>query len=755
MKGFFQRLVNGGAQTAGEAVLPQLTLAAFGKHPGWDDHIPGIGVETETLAHVKQSLYVSGIGGQIDSGAWEKLEAGKRVEGFNHVFLWLRPGRILLGQFWSSVDRKGRTKYPMVLCVESQGVSPRFLLTQVRPELDQLRDTCRAKSIAEQVTAECASAQERLRAMLSGQGSASSQAVVPVEVRRKFIEHRALGPDRLGLLRVQHELASAFDTVFSEGSSAKAIADLNARHLRVPLAGDSRAGQLVVWAEFLQAAVPAGVPILLLSREGVDWLDVVVGEPAKGDFFCLQASPAALPLATEIPYEMPPEAKPRLVELEARFLNPAAVSATTTPTLANGAAASAGAGKPWLAIVAVVVVLLVVAGWMITRGGGKPATPKQIAAAPAAEKTQPVSAVPSEAEARRLADEKTKADAEARRLADEKAQAEAKFSAEEKAKAVADARRLGQEKRAAEEKAKAEAEAKRLAEQKAKSEAQRVADEKAGADAAANRIAEEKRSADEKAAAEAKRLADDKLERERNFKAAMELARTALGAKDFAKAIEEVTRAIAILPDDASGAKFKADARKQLDVIRAAQVQQNVERLLASGRAALDAKNYSDAAAKADEALKLRPGDAEAAALKNSAAVPADLEAAQSFFDKQAYDQAAGLCARHTGVAEFDALAKKIVEAQKQTTEQQVQSQLAQLDVKFEILRVQFGMLKSSAAASAEARAATRLRPPIDAQFFLRETDDLEAKYRAGGWLVQNDREKNLKKLKQEILYTQ
>ena len=41
-------------------------MGAFGKHPGWDDHILGIGVETETLAQVKQALYVGGIGGQID-----------------------------------------------------------------------------------------------------------------------------------------------------------------------------------------------------------------------------------------------------------------------------------------------------------------------------------------------------------------------------------------------------------------------------------------------------------------------------------------------------------------------------------------------------------------------------------------------------------------------------------------------------------------------------------------------------------------
>src|ERR1019366_6699729 len=107
-----------------------LLLAAFGKHPGWDDHIPGIGIETDTLAEVKQSLYVGGIGGQLDSGAWKKLEADKRQEGFDHVFLWLQPGHALVGRLWSSSDGKGRKEYPMVLCVDGGPTPLESVLTR-------------------------------------------------------------------------------------------------------------------------------------------------------------------------------------------------------------------------------------------------------------------------------------------------------------------------------------------------------------------------------------------------------------------------------------------------------------------------------------------------------------------------------------------------------------------------------------------------------------------------------------------------
>src|SRR5580698_8055035 len=102
MTEWYKRLSSAGRPSGGSASTSRLSLAAFGKHPGWEDHIPGIGMDTEALASLKQSLYFDGIRGQIDSGAWEKMEQLKRLEGFDHQFLWMRPGHTLLGLMWSS-----------------------------------------------------------------------------------------------------------------------------------------------------------------------------------------------------------------------------------------------------------------------------------------------------------------------------------------------------------------------------------------------------------------------------------------------------------------------------------------------------------------------------------------------------------------------------------------------------------------------------------------------------------------------------
>src|SRR5689334_10706102 len=138
MSQFFKRfLIEEGTRLNAEAGQ-YLALGAFGKHPGWDDHIEDLGLETETLTLAKRILYIQGVGGQIDTGAWEKLEPSQRLEGFNHVFVWQRSGQFLLGRLWSSSDGKGRTRYPMVVCAHCVGASLKWGLEYVLPRLQDL-----------------------------------------------------------------------------------------------------------------------------------------------------------------------------------------------------------------------------------------------------------------------------------------------------------------------------------------------------------------------------------------------------------------------------------------------------------------------------------------------------------------------------------------------------------------------------------------------------------------------------------------
>ncbi|MFO1498159.1 MAG: immunoglobulin domain-containing protein [Verrucomicrobiota bacterium] len=378
MKGLFQRLTKASGPMQAGKPEARLTLAAFGKHPGWDDHMPGIGLETDALVLAKQVFYVHGIGGQVDSGAWEKIEPSKRLDGYDHTFLWLLPGHAILGRLWSSTDGKGRSKYPMVVCLDAEGFRPARIIETLRPELEQLRVFCQSTNDSNRVVAQCHSLQDRLRSYLLTPLPSASGLEPPLEVRRRFLEQPELGPDRVGLLRVLHELEKAVQ-VFSRAPDTRLgmVADLY--HVRLPQASSSAEEGLLLWAAFLRCIFNQSVPLLLLVREKHTWIDVIIGEPKSDDFFCLQASAQAAPLATEIPYELAPELRLRLQELEAKFLGleskptpitPLTGGQGTAPSVSAKPSEPPGRSKVWMALVP--LLLLLVAGVLLFPKSGSP-----------------------------------------------------------------------------------------------------------------------------------------------------------------------------------------------------------------------------------------------------------------------------------------------------------------------------------------------------------------------------------------------
>src|SRR5215470_10667180 len=120
-------------------------------------------------------MYVNGIGGQIDSGGWEKLEPDQQVPAFKHLFVWVRGGQILVGRMWSSSDGKGRKRYPMVVCAQFVGVTLGWALKQALPILAELEEGCLTTNSAEDV-----------RSLLSRKRSALREAIQSADNRGEF-----------------------------------------------------------------------------------------------------------------------------------------------------------------------------------------------------------------------------------------------------------------------------------------------------------------------------------------------------------------------------------------------------------------------------------------------------------------------------------------------------------------------------------------------------------------------------------------
>lgn len=298
MKRLFQ-VGNSGPADPDETLPPgDIVLSLFGKHPAWDDHMPGLGLELPVVAGLKQSLYVEGIGGQIDRGNWDRLEPNACLAGFDHRFLFFQEDCVFVGGIWSSRDGKGRTSYPLIACASSETIDAMGLMSHADPELGKLRDRLQRSGTPEQVVAAWRSSTFALRMPGSASGGGAA------DLRNRLLGQPGLGPNLVGLQRIMHELGVGLGRDGS-GREPRSRRDLKPMLLRLPRPeGEATAHVLVAWAAWLRMAVPRPMPLGLLARADMNWIDAIVGKPIVDGLFCLRAGIEAIPLSSSVDYQL-------------------------------------------------------------------------------------------------------------------------------------------------------------------------------------------------------------------------------------------------------------------------------------------------------------------------------------------------------------------------------------------------------------------------------------------------------------------
>ncbi len=278
----------------------RISLAAFGKHPGWDDHVE-IGVDTPRLIDLRRMLYVSGISGNVESGAWDKLDPSQRLPSFGHFFTLSAARDTQVGRLWASTDGKGRARYPLVACADLPSIDLDRALAQVPPILSALEDQCRASPSADAVREALTTALEQICTALAANGQ-SPDPIDPIQTllaRPEFSSGDLLPALLYSFVRnlSPHYPLGRPDPI------TKSLAD-HALHLRIPACADSPQSAARLWSRLARTQVGDKLPILTLQPVSSPWLDLFVGIPTSQQLFCLLASPAALPLTTDIPYNL-------------------------------------------------------------------------------------------------------------------------------------------------------------------------------------------------------------------------------------------------------------------------------------------------------------------------------------------------------------------------------------------------------------------------------------------------------------------
>ncbi|MFI5379851.1 MAG: hypothetical protein ACHRHE_11175 [Tepidisphaerales bacterium] len=295
MPGFFSGILD---KLRGSPRTRATFLAAFGKHPGWNDHMDDLGLQSAQLIDLRRLLYVQGISGNIDSGAWESLAPEQRLETFRHLMLWRSGNSLVLARLWSSSDGKGRRKYPMIVAAQADHLPAPWLIDKAGPILERLETEFAATPDAAVVR----SGMDRARAELAE--LALPEPEVPPDDNpgplATLADRPEMGPDHsklcILLYHIERELAA-----FLKGTRSPAGAP---RHMRVPACADSPAAAIALWSRFFETQLDPSAMLLLFAPLDGTWIDLIAGEPSPTQFFCVRARPGVVPLATDIPYNL-------------------------------------------------------------------------------------------------------------------------------------------------------------------------------------------------------------------------------------------------------------------------------------------------------------------------------------------------------------------------------------------------------------------------------------------------------------------
>jgi hypothetical protein len=256
----------------------RIHIAGFGKHPAWDDHIDDLGLATETLVLTKKLLYSEGIATQLASGAWDQIEKSGQAIEFDHRFVWSRDEQAIIGAIWASADRKGRTRFPMVICVQAGFAGLKAIGLLLAP-IERLGTLCRE-----------AKTQEKIRDSFNQTYRELNGAFFPA-AGDLFSETSDPGGNSIlpALITLSAGLRSQRARISGEtGRTGRS-------HFRLTTISPQVKENLSFWSGYLTRYYDSSLPYIIIAANGRCWIDMIVGEPVPGDFFCLRANEYALP----------------------------------------------------------------------------------------------------------------------------------------------------------------------------------------------------------------------------------------------------------------------------------------------------------------------------------------------------------------------------------------------------------------------------------------------------------------------------
>jgi hypothetical protein len=202
----------------------------------------------------------------------------------------------------------------MVLCAQMVALPDTLAQRLVLPTLAKVQERCAVTTSAEAVRQTVDTAREALRGRIAQPPAGES-------VTAKQLAAVAMHPDmhanREGYHRIVYQIMRGMAAYRPNGGGASKRPE----QIRVPLAGLTAHEALTFWHRLSTTLLSPETPMLLLAPDpaiapwaagagaegsGAGWVDLVVGEPAAPNLFCIKAGTKPVPLTSDIPYTLEP-----------------------------------------------------------------------------------------------------------------------------------------------------------------------------------------------------------------------------------------------------------------------------------------------------------------------------------------------------------------------------------------------------------------------------------------------------------------
>lgn len=279
-----------------------VSVAAFGKHAAWDDHMEDIGLDTDVLAALKNVLYLEGIGRNIDKGAWGKDKAQPSPRDYGHEFLWSKGSDIVAGRLWPSRDGKGRSEYPMVLCAHCCGLPLDFAVEKAFPLLEHGERLCIESDSADKVREVVTNSRLQLAQLAESNLRITDPDVDYHRASSELASQFTAQTGSEGLVRILYRMDR--DGVGICQAPGRTVFVEQRTYTRVPASPDQHRRTASLWTQFIMGRLGPTATVLVLMPLGDPWMDIIVGEFGSKELYCLRASLEVIPLDSDVAYEI-------------------------------------------------------------------------------------------------------------------------------------------------------------------------------------------------------------------------------------------------------------------------------------------------------------------------------------------------------------------------------------------------------------------------------------------------------------------